>query len=253
MTSIDLNADLGEGMGTDEQLLEIVSSASIACGGHAGNADSIRHVLELCKERNIQAGAHPGYADPARFGRFRIVMPLDQLLGQIRTQMLLIRSIADEIGAELAYVKLHGALANQTAEELAFAVRVFGTIKAMNPRMAVLALDRSEQVRAAKAVGLPLIREAYADRAYTPAGMLVSRSEAGAVIHDPQAVVARCLRLASSGEIIAIDGTVLTSSARSICLHGDTPGAVNLARTVRSALEDAGVAVAPQQPEVGLS
>ena len=253
MTSIDLNADLGEGMGTDEQLLEIVSSASIACGGHAGNADSIRHVLELCKERNIQAGAHPGYADPARFGRFRIVMPLDQLLGQIRTQMLLIRSIADEIGAELAYVKLHGALANQTAEELAFAVGVFGTIKAMNPRMAVLALDRSEQVRAAKAVGLPLIREAYADRAYTPGGMLVSRSEAGAVIHDPQAVVARCLRLASSGEIIAIDGTVLTSSARSICLHGDTPGAVNLARTVRSALEDAGVAVAPQQPEVGLS
>ena len=206
MTSIDLNADLGEGMGTDEQLLEIVSSASIACGGHAGDVPTMRHVLELCKERGIRAGAHPGYADPARFGRFRLVMPMDQLLGQIRSQMLLIRTVADEVGAELAYVKLHGALANQTAEELAFAVGVFGTIKAMNPRMAVLALDNSEQVRAAKAVGLPLIREAYADRAYTHEGLLVSRSEPGAVIHETEAVIARCLRLALAGEIVAIDG-----------------------------------------------
>lgn len=249
MTSIDLNADLGEGMGTDEDLLQIVSSASIACGGHAGDAPTIRHILEVCRDLGVRAGAHPGYADPKRFGRFRLVMPLDQLLGQVRSQLSLVRSIADDVGIRLAYVKLHGALANQTAEELAFAVGVFGAIKAMDSHMAVLALDNSQQVRAAKAVGLPLIREAYADRAYTPAGLLVPRSQPGAVLHDVDAVIARCLRLAKSGELVATDGTVLRSAARSICLHGDTAGAVDLARAVRSALEAEGIIIAPNAPE----
>lgn len=249
MTTIDLNADLGEGMGTDDALLQIVSSASIACGGHAGDAATIRRILEVCKANGVRAGAHPGYVDPKRFGRFRIVMPLEQLLGQIRGQLLLARHIADDVGVALSYVKLHGALANQTAEELAFAVGIFASIQAMDPDMAVLALDNSQQVRAAKAVGLPLIREAYADRAYTAEGLLVSRKEEAAVIHDAEAVIARCLRLAEAGEIVAIDGTVLKSSARSICLHGDTPGAVELARGVRSSLEDAGVEIAPTAPE----
>ena len=250
MTSIDLNADLGEGMGTDDDLLEIVSSASIACGGHAGDAATVRRILKKCRARGVRAGAHPGYADPARFGRFRLVMPLEQLLGQIRTQMFLIRHIADEVDVPLSYVKLHGALANQTAEELAFAVGIFAAIQAMDPRMAVLALDNSEQVRAAKAVGLPLIREAYADRAYTAEGLLVSRSEEGAVIDDPEVVIERCLRLAMTGEIVAMDGTVLKSTARSICLHGDTPGAVDLAREIRDALEAEGISIAPAAPEV---
>lgn len=250
MTSIDLNADLGEGMGTDEDLLDIVSSASIACGGHAGDAATIRHILKFCKSRGVRAGAHPGYADPKRFGRFRLVMPLDELLGQIRSQMFLVRFIADEVGIPLSYVKLHGALANQTAEELAFAVGIFASIQAMDRKMAVLALDNSEQVRAAKAVGMPLIREAYADRAYTAAGLLVPRNEAGAVIHDSDVVISRCLRLARSGEILAIDGTVLKSSARSICLHGDTPGAVELARDIRDALEADGVTIAASAPDM---
>ncbi|WP_172123090.1 MULTISPECIES: 5-oxoprolinase subunit PxpA [unclassified Devosia] len=249
MISIDLNADLGEGMGGDDALLAIVSSASIACGGHAGDAATIRHVLELCKARGIRAGAHPGYADPARFGRFRMDISAEELLAQISTQMQLIRSVAEDVGAELAYVKLHGALANQTAEDLELATQVFGAIKATDPQLAVLSLDNSQQVRAAEGLGLPLIREAYADRAYTPAGMLVSRSETGAVIHEPDAVITRCLRLALAGEIVAIDGTVLTSSARSICLHGDTPGAVELGRAVRLALEAAGVTIAAQLPE----
>ncbi|KRA42623.1 LamB/YcsF family protein [Devosia sp. Root635] len=250
MTSIDLNADLGEGMGTDEDLLDIVSSASIACGGHAGDAPTIRHILKTCKARGVRAGAHPGYADPKRFGRFRVVMPLDQLLGQIRSQLFLIRFIADEVGVPLSYVKLHGALANQTAEELAFAVGIFATIQAMDPKMAVLALDNSEQVRAAKAVGMPLIREAYADRAYTGDGLLVPRTQEGAVIHDAEAVIARCLRLAKTGEIVAIDGTVLKSTARSICLHGDTPGAVDLARDLRDALEAEGIDIRADVPEI---
>lgn len=249
MTSIDLNADLGEGMGTDEDLLEIVSSASIACGGHAGDAPTMRHILKICKNKRIRAGAHPGYADPKRFGRFRVVMPLNQLLGQIRSQLFLIRWIADEVGIPLSYVKLHGALANQTSEELAFAVGIFATVQAMDSKLAVLALDNSQQVRAAKAVGLPLIREAYADRAYTAEGLLVPRSEEGAVIDDTDAVIERCLRLARSGEIVARDGTVLKSTARSICLHGDTPGAVDLAREVRDALEAEGIRIAPIEAE----
>jgi 5-oxoprolinase (ATP-hydrolysing) subunit A len=250
MTSIDLNADLGEGMGTDDDLLEIVSSASIACGGHAGDAATIRHILRVCKHRGVRAGAHPGYADPKRFGRFRVVMPLDQLLGQIRSQLFLVRFIADEVGVPLSYVKLHGALANQTAEELAFAVGIFATIHAMDSRMAILALDNSQQVRAAKAVALPLIREAYGDRAYTPQGLLLPRSEEGAVIHDIDIVIERCLRLAQKGEIVAVDGTILKSAARSICLHGDTPGAVELAREVRYALEAEDITIAPNAPEM---
>lgn len=250
MTSIDLNADLGEGMGTDDDLLEIVSSASIACGGHAGDAPTIRHILKVCRNRGVRAGAHPGYADPKRFGRFRVVMPLDQLLGQIRSQLFLVRYIADEVGVPLSYVKLHGALANQTAEELAFAVGIFATIHAMDAQMAILALDNSQQVRAAKAVALPLIREAYADRAYTAEGLLVARNEPGAVIHDTDTVIERCLRLAKHGELVATDGTVLKSTARSICLHGDTPGAVELAREVRYALEAEDIVIAPSPPEL---
>lgn len=249
MTSIDLNADLGEGMGTDEDLLEIVSSASIACGGHAGDAPTMRHILRICKNKGIRAGAHPGYADPKRFGRFRVVMPLNQLLGQIRSQLFLIRWIADEVGIPLSYVKLHGALANQTAEELPFAVGIFATVQAMDSKLAVLALDNSQQVRAAKAVGLPLIREAYADRAYTAEGLLVPRNEEGAVIDDTDRVIERCLRLARTGEIVARDGTVLRSEARSICLHSDTPGAVDLAREVRDALEAEDIRIAPVEPE----
>jgi UPF0271 protein len=249
MTSIDLNADLGEGVGSDDDLLAIVSSASIACGGHAGDAPTMRRVLKLCKARGIRAGAHPGYVDKLRFGRFRIVMPIDQLIGQIRDQIFLIRHIASEVDVPVSYVKLHGALANETAEELPMAVAVFAAVQAMDPAMAVLALDNSQQVRAAKAVGVPLIREAYADRAYTADGLLVPRSQEGAVIHDIDAVVSRCLRLALHGEIVAIDGTVLKSSARSICLHGDTPGAVELARDVRAALEAEGIVIAAEPAE----
>lgn len=244
MTSIDLNADLGEGIGDDDAMLELVSSASIACGGHAGNAETIRHMLTLCKARGVRAGAHPSYPDTANFGRLRLVMPLDQLIGQIRSQLFLIRTIAQQLDVPIAYVKLHGALANQAAEELPLAVGVFGALQAMDPDIAVLALDASAQVRAAQAVGLKVELEAYADRAYLPNGLLVPRSDEGAVLHDAGAVAERCVRLATAGEIVAIDGTVLKLGARSICIHGDNPEALAIARAVRRALEAAGVKIA---------
>jgi UPF0271 protein len=244
MTSIDLNADLGEGVGDDAAMLELVSSASIACGGHAGTADSIRHMLKLCKARGVRAGAHPSYPDKANFGRLRLVMPLDRLLAEIRTQLLLIRRLADEEGVPVSYIKLHGALANQAAEELPLAIGVFGAMQAMDPEIAVLALDASAQVRAAQALGLTVELEAYADRAYQPNGLLAPRAAPGAVLHDPEAVAERCVRLATRGEMVALDGTVLQLGARSICIHGDNPAAVAIARRVRAALEAAGVTIA---------
>ena len=244
MTTIDLNADLGEGVGDDEAMLELVSSASIACGGHAGTADSIRAMLTSCKAHGVRAGAHPSYPDTKNFGRLRLVMPIDQLIGQLRTQLVLIRTIADQLEVPVAYVKLHGALANQAAEELPLAVGVFGALQAMDPDISVLALDASAQVRAALAVGLKVELEAYADRAYQPNGLLVPRSEEGAVLHDPGEIAARCVRLATEGEIVAVDGTVLKLGARSICVHGDNPEAVAIARRIRSELEAAEVTIA---------
>lgn len=244
MNSIDLNADLGEGVGDDAAMLELVSSASIACGGHAGTPDSIRQMLRLCHDSGVRAGAHPSYPDRANFGRLRLVMPLDQLLGQLRSQLILIRTLADQESVPLRYVKLHGALANQAAEELPLAVGVFGALQAMAPDIAVLALDASAQVRAAQAVGLRVELEAYADRAYQPNGLLLPRSAEGAVLHDPGLIAERCVRLATSGEIVAVDGTVLKVGARSICIHGDNPEAVAIARQVRVALEAAGVTIA---------
>lgn len=243
-TTIDLNADLGEGVGDDEAMLELVSSASIACGGHAGTPDSIRDMLLRCRQRGVRAGAHPSYPDTKNFGRLRLVMPLDQLVGQLRSQLVLIRTIADEVEVPVAYVKLHGALANQAAEELPLAVAVFGALQAMDADVTVLALDASAQVRAAQAVGLRVELEAYADRAYLPNGLLMSRSQPGAVLHDPGEIAARCVRLAEAGEIVAIDGSVLKVGARSICIHGDNPAAVTIARGVRRALEAAGVTIA---------
>lgn len=243
MTTIDLNADLGEGAGTDFELLELVSSASIACGGHAGNADIMRTTLAAAKAKKVTCGAHPGFADPDHFGRRRLNLPNAQLQEQMKVQLLAIQEIANEERVPLEYVKLHGALANMAAEDQELAETVFSAVKAHNGGLAILALDNSVQVKAAKTLGLNIIREAYADRAYTPEGQLVPRDQPGAVLTDPDDVVAQCLRLAQNHEIIAIDGSILPSSARSICLHGDTPGAVNLARQVRQALLDAGISI----------
>jgi 5-oxoprolinase (ATP-hydrolysing) subunit A len=243
MTSLDLNADLGEGVGDDTAMLELVSSASIACGGHAGDAACIRSVLRQCKARGVRAGAHPGYPDRANFGRMRMAMPLDRLLENVREQVGLIRGIAMEEGVRVAYVKLHGALANQAAEDLPLATAVFGAVHEVDSNLGVLALDRSAQVPAAEAVGLRVELEAYADRAYQPDGLLVSRSAERAVLHDPGTIAERAVRLAQAGEIVAIDSTVLKLGARSLCIHGDTPDAVTIARRVRSELEAAGVEI----------
>lgn len=243
MKTLDLNADLGEGMPGDEALLEIVSSASIACGGHAGDDTTMRTTLRAAAARGVALGAHPGFADRENFGRRRLVLPPQELDGQVRAQVRRLVDIADEEGLEVRYLKLHGALANMAAKEPAVAALCFAAVAGLVPDLAVLAIDNSAQVEVAETLGYRVIREAYADRAYQPDGLLVPRSEDGAVLHDPAAIAERAVRLAESGELVATDGTIIPTQATSLCIHGDTAEAVAIARAVREALERAGVAV----------
>jgi len=244
MTSLDLNADIGEGMPNDAALLEIVSSASIACGGHAGTEETIRAALRGAKANGLVAGAHPGFVDPEHFGRRRLEVGADELTRQMRQQLDTIAGLAREEGVELKYVKLHGALANMAAEDEVIASVAFAAVRNLDPGLAVLAIDHSAQVAAAEALGLKVVHEAYADRAYQTNGLLVPRSEPGAVLHNAELVAQRAVRLATRGELITADGSALHSIAQSLCLHGDNAEAVAIARALKEALTDAGVTIA---------
>lgn len=249
---IDLNADLGEGVGDDLAMLQIVTRASIACGGHAGDETTMRTALRGALAHHVTIGAHPGFADREHFGRRRLDLPLATICGQVIDQITTLKAIAVEEGARVEYFKLHGALANMASEDSNLASTIFSAINTEFPELAVLALAQSGQTEAASALDLNFISEAYADRAYTADGLLASRSLPGSVIEDEQLVVERCLRLAEKGEISAIDGSVFRSDARSICLHGDTPGAVRLARSVREALQRAGFMALPSKARLPL-
>jgi len=243
MSAIDLNADLGEGIGDDLAMLEIVSSASIACGGHAGDETTMRAVLRAARDRGVVVGAHPGFADRENFGRKRLLLPPDELDASIREQVRRLVEIGEEEGWPVRYVKLHGALANMAAEEPAIMALCLAAIEGLVEDMAVLAIDNSAQAETAEAMAYRTIREAYADRAYQPDGLLVSRQMPGAVLHDPAAIAERAVRLAEHGEIVAVDGEVVLTNARSLCIHGDTPDAVAIARSVRDGLAAAGVEI----------
>ncbi|MGV3491565.1 MAG: LamB/YcsF family protein [Devosia sp.] len=243
MTTLDLNADLGEGMPGDEALLDIVSSASIACGGHAGDAATMRMTLRAATARDVAIGAHPGFADRETFGRKRLMLPPDELDASIRAQVRELVEIAETEGVAVRYLKLHGALANWAAEEPAVSALCFASVTGLVADLAILAIDNSAQVEVGEALGYRVIREAYADRAYQPDGLLVPRSQPGAVLHDPAEIADRALRLAETGELVAIDGTIIATQATSLCIHGDTSEAVAVAHAVRDALERAGVTI----------
>lgn len=243
MTWLDLNADLGEGIGNDEAMLELVSSANIACGGHAGDHITMVMALRAAKAHGVTVGAHPGFADPENFGRRRLVLPPEELDAMVRGQVRDLVDLAVEEGVPLKYVKLHGALANMAAEEPAIAAVSFAACEGLVRGLGILAIDNSAQVDVAETMGFPVVREAYADRAYLGNGLLMPRSEPGAVIHDAGFIAERAIRLAQTGEIVAADGTVIQIDAKSLCIHGDNPEAVAIARQVRTALEGAGIAI----------
>lgn len=243
MTWLDLNADLGEGIGSEEAMLELVSSANIACGGHAGDHITMVVALRAAKARGVTVGAHPGFTDPENFGRRRLMLPPQELDDTVRRQVRDLVELAVEEGVLVKYVKLHGALANMAAEEASIAAVSFAACEGLVRGLGILAIDNSAQVEVAETMGFSVVREAYADRAYLSNGLLMPRSEPGAVIHDAGFIAERAIRLAQTGEIVAADGTVIQTDAKSLCIHGDNPEAVAIARHVRAALEAAGIAI----------
>ncbi|WP_028803612.1 LamB/YcsF family protein [Streptomyces sp. 142MFCol3.1] len=248
MTPIDLNADLGEGFGRwrltdDEQLLSVVTSANVACGFHAGDAATMRRVCALAAERGVRIGAQVSYRDLAGFGRRAMDVPPDELAAEVAYQIGALEVFARAAGARVAYVKPHGALYNRVVHDEEQAAAVVEGVRLADAALPVLGLPSSRFLKLAEQAGLPTATEAFADRAYTEEGTLVPRGRDGAVITDAEAVVERSVGLARLGEVSALSGTRIPVRARSLCLHGDTPGAVGLARRVRESLESSGVRV----------
>ncbi|MEU9668004.1 5-oxoprolinase subunit PxpA [Streptomyces bobili] len=245
---IDLNADLGEGFGRweltdDERLLSVVTSANVACGFHAGDAVTMRRVCELAAERGVTIGAQVAYRDLAGFGRRAMDVPPAELAAEVAYQIGALEVFARAAGARVAYVKPHGALYNRVVHDEEQATAVIDGVLLAGPALPVLGLPGSRLLEVAGKAGLPAVMEAFADRAYTEEGTLVPRGRAGAVITDPDVVVERSLGLARLGEVVSLAGTRIEARARSLCLHGDTPGAVELAGRVRRRLEESGVRV----------
>ena len=246
MARIDLNSDLGESfgpwpMGDDVSMLDIVTSANIACGFHAGDPAGILKVLREAQKRGVVVGAHVGYRDLAGFGRRNMDPSSEELVGDTIYQIGALQGLAKAAGTAVRYVKPHGALYNTIASDSRQAADVIAAIKAVDPALTLMALSGAPIVAQAREADLTVVCEAFADRAYNPDGSLVSRRLPGSVIHDPEAVADRILRLVTEGRITAIDGSDITLEAESICIHGDTPTAVAIARTLRERLTAEGV------------
>lgn len=246
---MDLNADLGEvvdGVPTDDAgLVEVVTSANVACGFHSGDATTMRRVSGLCVERGVAIGAQVSYRDREGFGRRFLDVDPAMLADDVLEQVASLDALARSVGGRVTYVKPHGALYNAVVDHEGQAAALVDGVLAFGDALAVLGLPGSRWLALAEAAGLRPVREAFADRAYSADGTLVPRGEPGAVLTDEAVVVDRCLRLATAREVVAVDGTVVPVDAGSLCLHGDTPGAVSMARAVRSALTVAGVGLAP--------
>ncbi|WP_049570714.1 LamB/YcsF family protein [Streptomyces sp. SBT349] len=248
--SIDLNADLGEGFGRwrltdDEALLSVVTSANVACGYHAGDAVTMRRVCALAAERGVAIGAQVSYRDLAGFGRRAMDVAPDELAADVAYQIGALEVFARAAGGRVSYVKPHGALYNRAVTDAGQAAAVVEGVALTRLPLPVLGLPGSRLHEAAARAGLPVVAEAFADRAYTDEGALLPRGEEGAVLTDPETVVRRSVALARDGEVVSHRGRRLAVRARSLCLHGDTEGATELARRVRSALAAAGVALRP--------
>lgn len=250
MAVIDLNADLGESfgqwtLGDDVALLDLVTSANVACGFHAGDPTVLRTTCERAAERGVAIGAQVAYRDLAGFGRRFIDVDPGDLTNDVLYQIGALEAFARVAGTQVRYVKPHGALYNAIVHHESQAAAVVEAVRRYDPSLPVMGLPGSVWLRLAEEAGLRVVPEAFADRAYTPEGTLVSRREPGAVLHDPDEVAERCVRLVARGEVTAVDGSVVPVRAASLCVHGDSPGAVAMARAVREHLERAGVTVAP--------
>ncbi|MGH8816986.1 MAG: LamB/YcsF family protein [Achromobacter pestifer] len=248
MVSIDLNSDLGESlgawsMGDDAAMLALVSSANVACGFHAGDPAGILATLKGAAANGVAVGAHVSYPDLTGFGRRNMDVASADLIADVIYQIGALKGLAAAAGTQVTYVKPHGALYNTIAHDARQANDVITAMLEIDPALALVGLAGSPLLKLARERGLRVVAEAFADRAYTPQGVLVSRREKGAVLHDPEVVAQRMLRLVQEGVVEAIDGSLARVQADSICVHGDSPGAVDMAREVRRRLEQSGVTI----------
>ena len=253
MRTIDLNSDLGEGfgpwtMGDDAAMLSVVNSANVACGGHAGDTDTMFKVCRTAADRGVVIGAHPSYVDREGFGRRVIPMKPDEIGRMVVAQVGALAAIARLAGTQVRYVKPHGALGNVAAADADVATGIIDAVRAAFPAMAILAISGTQLEVVARAAGVDVYSEIFADRAYQPNGLLVPRSEPGAVIHDAEQAAQRLLAFVESGRMAVIGGDPIELAADSVCVHGDTPGAVEMAHVVRARLIDAGLATRPFLP-----
>ncbi|MGA9748752.1 MAG: 5-oxoprolinase subunit PxpA [Nocardioides sp.] len=244
--SVDLNSDVGESfgrwqLGDDEAVLGLVTSANVACGFHAGDARTLRQTCAVAAREGVVVGAQVGYRDLAGFGRRFIDVDPVELADDVIYQIGALDALARVEGIRVRYVKPHGALYNAIVHHEAQAQAVVDAVRAYDPDLPLMGLPGSAVLAAADRAGLRTVREAFADRAYTPDGTLVSRREPGAVLHDPAEVARRVVQMVTEGSLSALDGTTVAVEADSICVHGDSPGAVEMAGRVRSELEAAGV------------
>ncbi len=250
MKSIDLNSDLGESfgqwkMGDDAAILPVVSSANVACGFHAGSPAGILATLEAARRNGVAVGAHVAYPDLVGFGRRAMDIASDELTADVIYQIGALQGLARAAGSEVSYVKPHGALYNTIAHDQRQALAVIAAIKALDSSLILVALAGSPLVELAREQGLKVVAEAFADRAYHADGTLVSRREVGAVLHDPEQVAQRMLRLINEGGVESVEGKFTCIEADSICVHGDSPGAIAMARQIRTTLESHGIAIRP--------
>jgi UPF0271 protein len=247
---IDLNSDVGESfavyrLGADADVMRSITSANIACGFHAGDPGVMRETVRLAKDAGVSVGAHPGFPDLVGFGRREMRASPREVEDLVLYQIGALAAVAAAQGVSLSHVKAHGALYNMAARDRALADAIARAVAAFDRALILFGLPNSELLRAGDAAGLRVASEGFADRAYLPDGSLAPRTVPGSVIHDASAVLDRSLRMVTGGEVLAIDGSRLAFTVDTLCVHGDTPGAAELARQLREGLERRGVRVAP--------
>lgn len=251
MTTIDLNSDLGESfgpwvMGNDAAMIELASSVNVACGFHAGDADTMRKTVELAKARGVRVGAHPCYRDLQGFGRRPIVgLSAAEIENLVAYQICALQGIAAAAGYRVTHVKAHGAISNVACEDDMTARAIAAGIKAVDRNLKFVVLANTKLVKAGEAAGLPLVHEVFADRAYEDDATLVSRRKPGAVLHDTAAIAQRVVRMVQDRAVTSVSGKTIKVQIDTVCIHGDTAGAVEIARAVRQALTDNGIEVRP--------
>ena len=246
---VDLNADLGEGAGYDLELLDLVTSANIACGFHAGDPVSVLRSIRDAQERNVSVGAHPSFLDRENFGRTELSIEPAQVFAEVTYQLGAFNSLASAVTTRMNHVKPHGALYNMAVHDEGLADAIVQSILVVDPYLLLFAPSNSALERVAKAAELRVVSEVFADRNYLADGSLVSRSRADALLTDPIEAAKRVLRMLREGKVQSVDGHDVDVRAETICLHGDTPGAVEFARELRSRLEEQGVRISA--PETG--